>query len=421
MVSIVPTDSLRFGGDCRSSYSSSCQPRGSGSSGGDTAVPAAAAAAAEDPMNFSKTSHHRLQHHPQKMQPLQHQQESISSLSRSLFSKEEEEEEQEVRRFQHHRPRHVSFNYVLETVHIQPLHQLNEDDRSAVFLTREDYARIRQELKDGIRARMIIHDQHRQQKKDRATNDPLYREDFDFSMRGLETKSAQDQRRSNQRQARMAVLNEQSLQRSRNESIPEVIAMLYNVLTLPSQQHAFQLAIEDAASVIRNNEKKTKNIKENHHTQTANCDNQVLYGDQQSYTQDFEATSSSSSASSSDDGDIDDSMKLCEDVVFQLAKLHNPPISVEDWLLGRFNCGRLMADAVRRDQQALVVCQKDHHRPSSVDATSNISSKRQRYDDRGDIGEHSRIRPISPPIFPIMGWSDIFLQQDEEMDFHFFS
>ena len=447
MVSIIPTPHLRFGGDCESS--SSYRPHGSDGNGNGTggSLPVAAAvAAAEDPINLSKTSHHhQQQHHPQKMRPLQQrqqqqQQESISLLPRSSFSQEQEvrgvyniqQQREQQQPEQQHRPRHVSFNHVLETVHIQPLHELNEDDRSAMFLTHKDYARIRQELKDGVRVRMINHDQRRhrrQQKNQTVTDDSLYGEHFDFSMRGLETKSAQDRRRSNQRQARMAVFNEQALQKSQNESIPEVIAMLYNVLTLPSQQHALKLAIDDAASVIRQNGKTEHDVKKkkNFNTQTSKYDNQapMLYGDEQTYTQDYEAWSSSSS--SSDDGaDSDDSLMLCEDVVIQLAKRHNPHISVEDWLLGRFTYGQLMADAAKqRNEQELVVCQEDHHRrhrQSSVDG-SNIhnTTKRQRYDNGGgDNGEHNCIRPISPPIFP-MGWSDsdVFLQQDEEMDFQY--
>ena len=417
MASIIPTPPLRFGGDCKSSSSS--HPHGSG---GDGSI-------------LSETSHNQLQRPPQNMNPLQQQQqqqeESMPSLPRSSFSQEQRilglhrTQQQQQRR-----PRHVSFNHVLETVHIQPVHELNEDDRSAMFLTRKDYQRIRQELKDGVRVRMINHNQRRhrrRQENQTVTDDPLDGEHFDFSMRGLETKSAQDRRRSNQRQARMAVFNEQALQKSQNESIPEVIAMLYNVLTLPSQQHALKLAIEDAASVIRHSGKTEHDVKKKiFSTQTSKCDNQVLYGDELSCRQDYEASSSSSS--SSDDGaDSDDSLMLCEDVVIQLAKRHNPHISVEDWLVGRFTYGQLMADAVRHNEQALVVYQEDHHRRHrqlSVDGSNiNNTSKRQRYDnDGGDIGEHNCIRPISPPIFPI-GWrdDDVFLQQDEEMDVQFLS
>jgi hypothetical protein len=134
-------------------------------------------------------------------------------------------------------------------------------------------------------------------------------------MRGLETKTAQEERRSSQRRAREAVLNEQFLQYSQCQSIPEVIALLYNVFAFPSQQRAYYRAIQDSLAA---------HSKDHHDTNNKNT--RLLKSN------DLQVQEIS-----------DDSMVWCDGVVTQLVKQYNPKMHVEDWLLGRFHFGQQLA------------------------------------------------------------------------------
>eukprot|EP00539_Tryblionella_compressa_P011636 CAMPEP_0178810118 /NCGR_PEP_ID=MMETSP0745-20121128/18494_1 /TAXON_ID=913974 /ORGANISM="Nitzschia punctata, Strain CCMP561" /LENGTH=333 /DNA_ID=CAMNT_0020470567 /DNA_START=116 /DNA_END=1117 /DNA_ORIENTATION=- len=73
-----------------------------------------------------------------------------------------------------------------------------------------------------------------------------------ITFRGLRSKMEHEQRRQNQQEAIHAVLNEQLLQRvegGTHNLLPELTAMLYNVLSFPCQQTAFQAGVCDALAV----------------------------------------------------------------------------------------------------------------------------------------------------------------------------
>jgi hypothetical protein len=247
------------------------------------------------------------------------------------------------------RRRRVSFDLSeKKTIYVQPLHQLNDEERAAMFLTQDDYTRIRQELKDSVRS--II-----QQQQQAHTNQHSYHHvvvddcAIEFTTRGLETKAAQVERRLNQRQARDAVLNEQNLQQIQQQYIPEVTAMLYNVFAFPSQQRAYKLAVQDRLSVHG----ETTTTTDTGHNNNNNNNSTSMTND--------------------------DSMMICDSVVTQLVRQHNPHMSVEDWLLGRFQVGQHLAETRRHLYQQY--------------PNNNNNSKRRRSDTNGNS-------IITPYLYP---------------------
>lgn len=229
--------------------------------------------------------------------------------------------------------RRVSFDLAATTVEVAPLCEINEEEKAALFLSQADYARIKQELRDHIRS----HTQQQGLSSSSCDEEHDENDDYDddnnihFSLRGLETRAAQEQRRHIQRLARNAVLNEQQLQMSQRQRIPEVTAMLYNVFAFPSQQQAYQKAEQDAMSVYGGGS-------DHHHN-----GQQKLWQKRPT--------------------ELDEDLTL-DRVVTQMARQHDDRASVEDWLLGRFQLGQDLADTRRHQHQ-----QHPHH------------TKRQRFAD----------------------------------------
>jgi hypothetical protein len=128
----------------------------------------------------------------------------------------------------------VSFSSRIDVVEIGRVDDYSPEEIEGLWLSKKDHDRIRTDAKQSVNFMVkygIIDD------------------DLEFSARGLENEEGRVQRRRDHKEAIDSVLNEQYLQRSEGSNLPELIAMLYSVLSFPCQQHAHILAIRDALDV----------------------------------------------------------------------------------------------------------------------------------------------------------------------------
>jgi hypothetical protein len=248
-------------------------------------------AAADDNLYYHQ---HQEQHHRHyRRMPCQQQQEyhvrEHEQQHRPLPSQRQEEEEQRAMQWQVRHGSHgqqqqqqeqqpkrrVSFNPSLDVVEVKHLNDFEAEERDRVWLSKLDYARIRAEIRFYLRRGRRVLSSPRSSEEDSEEEDVSNgcysrssSNDSDddvaaavtdadtpgFTFRGLETKAVQESRRLTQREARNAVLNEQLYQRAEGSHLPEVIAMLYNVLSFPCQQEAFEVGVEDAVAVYHSSD-----------------------------------------------------------------------------------------------------------------------------------------------------------------------
>ena len=138
-------------------------------------------------------------------------------------------------------------------------------------------------------------------------------------LEGSDRKKAQEERRQNQHQTVQAVLNEQFLQRSEGFRLyPELIAMMYNVLSYPCQQRAFEVGMNDSLFVYGSYDQYKDN---------PSCEN-VLYEDMPMDSDVFYVKEN-----------------IVQHLVPQGHSIKNDGnTSVEDWLLERFQKGERLSN-----------------------------------------------------------------------------
>jgi hypothetical protein len=130
--------------------------------------------------------------------------------------------------------KYVSFSSWVDVVEIGRVDDYSPEEIEELWLSKKDHERIRMEARQSVNFMVrygIIDD------------------DLEFCARGLEAEEDKEQRRRNHKEAIDSVLNEQYLQRAEGSNVPELIAMLYSVLSFPCQQQAHILAIRDALDV----------------------------------------------------------------------------------------------------------------------------------------------------------------------------
>jgi hypothetical protein len=133
----------------------------------------------------------------------------------------------------------VRFSLCIEIAYVKHLNDFCPNEKDEIWYSKHDYHRIKQEILYQIQFR---------EKNGIPMNDSGH--EAIFTLRGLESTLGIGQRRQNQRESVVAVLNEQVLQRSEGRGqFPDVIAMLYNVLSFPCQQKAWEMGVTDAIYV----------------------------------------------------------------------------------------------------------------------------------------------------------------------------
>lgn len=195
---------------------------------------------------------------------------------------------------------------------VKHLNDFHSEEKDQVWLSKKEYLRIKAEIYFYLRK-----------------NDDDVFDTVSFTFRGLETKTLQEQRRNNQREARQAVLNEQLFQRTEKSHLPEVIAMLYNVLSFPCQQQAFEAGVEDAKAVYNSCDDNTES---NYSTELRSTPQMLC----ESMPMDSEFVYA---------GDSIVERLAQEEASINGGRTSAVP-SVEDWLVDRFQKGELLAQRV---------------------------------------------------------------------------
>jgi hypothetical protein len=270
-----------------------------------------------------------------------HQQQHLQQVQLHFEQQQQQDGPQHMQMELNYRaPRHqpqqrknVSFNPSVDILEVKHLNDFDMEEKEQIWLSKEDYARIKAEIYFHLRRGVPSASQTQ-------ISDNNLIDTRNFTFRGLETKPLQEQRRHNQREARNAVLNEQLFQRTEKSHLPEVIAMLYNVLSFPCQQHAFEVGVEDAKAVYSSS---------SHDDIMADADDddatesratpQILF---ECMPMDFEIAYAGDSILDRLASEEASSRNGCA-----LATVE----SVEDWLVERFQMGKLLARHLLRIRQ----------------------------------------------------------------------
>lgn len=234
----------------------------------------------------------------------------------------------------HQQRKTVSFSESVDVLEVKHLNDIDDEEREQTWFSKDDYARIKAEIY-----------YHLQRKGSRANpprrenNTEVLVDTSNFTFRGLETKSLQQQRRHNQREARDAVLNEQLFQRTEKSHLPEVIAMLYNVLSFPCQQHAFEVGVQDAKTVYSNSSNGDDDMMEDtgHEVRLSQATPQMLFECMPMDSEIVYAGDSIVERLAQEEASYSNSIR--SEAGSPLATVE----SVEDWLVERFQIGKLLA------------------------------------------------------------------------------
>jgi hypothetical protein len=230
----------------------------------------------------------------------------------------------------------VSFNESVDVLEITHLNDIEDEEKEQIWLSKDDYARIKAEIYYHLRRGGTRINSRR-----RESSDALI-DSSSFTFRGLETKLLQQQRRSNQREATDAVLNEQLFQRTEKSNLPEVIAMLYNVLSFPCQQHAFEVGVDDAKAVYSNNS--NNDVDEKMDGAGTGTDVTVSRATPKML---FECMPVDSEIAYAGDSIVErlaqEEASYCNRIGVDAGSPLATIASVEDWLVERFQMGKLLA------------------------------------------------------------------------------
>jgi hypothetical protein len=134
---------------------------------------------------------------------------------------------------------------VNETEHFR---DMSPEERAARWFTRDDFWFIKMDVLDHMKVGRhfgweAIH--HGERAFINSNGDVAV-----VTMRGIRSETSSRQRRYDQQETTRAVLNEQMLQRTEGMSpLPDVIAMLYNLMSFSCQQRALEMGHKDAVCV----------------------------------------------------------------------------------------------------------------------------------------------------------------------------
>jgi hypothetical protein len=208
----------------------------------------------------------------------------------------------------------VQFSSNIEIIEIEHVNDMSIEETELRWISKTEFRRIKKDILFHIDLGQrygVLCDNN---------NDSLFNHDhIIFTLRGIRSKNAQEERRQDQHQTVQAVLNEQFLQRSEGfRQNPDLIAMMYNVLSYPCQQRAFEIGMNDSLYVYGSYDQYKDN---------PNCKN-VLYEDMPM------------------DSDV---FYVKDNIVHQLVPQGQRMngggnASVEDWLLERFQKGERMSN-----------------------------------------------------------------------------
>lgn len=135
---------------------------------------------------------------------------------------------------------------VVETKHVR---DMTPEERADRWFTRDDFLMIKLDVLDHVRVGRHFgweSSSHAERTFVNANGDVAV-----VTMRGIRSEASSRQRRFDQQETTRAVLNEQMLQRSEGGAthLPEVIAMLYNLMSHSGQQRALEVGTKDALCV----------------------------------------------------------------------------------------------------------------------------------------------------------------------------
>ncbi|KAG7361561.1 hypothetical protein IV203_036662 [Nitzschia inconspicua] len=213
-----------------------------------------------------------------------------------------------------HRRTTVTFSDHVEVMETDHIHDMSTEERADRWFTRDDFWFIKMDVLDHVKVGRFfgweLSDHNERTFVNSEGNVAV------ITMRGIRSEASSRQRRHDQQEATRAVLNEQMLQRNEGTvHMPEIIAMLYNLMSFSCQQRALEMGFQDARCV---------------------------YGTEQEY-QLLEETKNVLCEPMPRDSDV-----LCveERFVEQLTKrgLCDASSSIEDWLFERYQRGQLVAN-----------------------------------------------------------------------------
>jgi hypothetical protein len=207
----------------------------------------------------------------------------------------------------------VTFSDDIKVAETENIHDMTIEEKAARWFTRDDFWMIKMDVMDHIKV-----GRHFGWKSSSHAERTFINSNGDvaiLTMRGIRSEASSRQRRYDQQETTRAVLNEQMLQRIEGTSyLPEVIAMLYNLMSFSCQQRALEIGIKDALCVYGREEY----YQHKHFTKNALCQPVPM-----------------------------DSDMLCveESFVDRLAQQgqSNATISIEDWLFERYQRGQQLA------------------------------------------------------------------------------
>jgi hypothetical protein len=199
---------------------------------------------------------------------------------------------------------------IMETDHI---HDMTPTERAARWFTRDDFWVIKMDVMDHVKVGRHFGWEsfsHAERTFINAEGAVAI-----ITMRGIRSEASSRQRRYDQQETTRAVLNEQILQRTEGTShLPEVIAMLYNLMSYSCQQRALEIGFKDALCVYGTEE----DYQRSEHTKNVLCEPVPM-----------------------------DSDMLCieDSFVDHLAQQghRDATISIEDWLFERYQRGQQLA------------------------------------------------------------------------------
>lgn len=231
----------------------------------------------------------------------------------------------------------VTFSDQIKVVETDHFHDMSPEERAVRWFTRDDFWWIKMDVLDHMKVGRHFgweSSSHAERTFINAEGNVAV-----VTMRGIRSEASSRQRRHDQQETTRAVLNEQMLQRSEvastSRNLPEVTAMLYNLLSFSCQQRALETGFRDAMSVY-GNEKDYQSLPD---TKNVLCESMPM------------------------DADM-----LCveESFVRHLAErgLQEAGNSLEDWLFERYQRGQQLAQKRACFDQVVALkgksCATDH-------------------------------------------------------------
>ncbi|KAL3904550.1 MAG: hypothetical protein SGARI_004878, partial [Bacillariaceae sp.] len=222
-----------------------------------------------------------------------------------------------TRRENYPKKRRVTFSDNVSSVETEHVNDISCEDQAKRWLCLEDFYRTKMDVLDHLK----ICKHFGWPCCGERTFVSINGETATISMRGIRSDLESQKRRQDQQATTKVVLNEQLLQRSEGVTgavySPEVIAMLYHLLSFSNQRQALERGLYDAVCVYGNSQ--------NYHTLGAK---HALFEEGQSMES--------------------DTMQVDEGLLRQLMArehCHGHATSVEDWLFERYQRGQRVATA----------------------------------------------------------------------------